>query len=203
MAQSDGAVEYTNYISVAVVSILLYRCTTSTLNKRIEKNSYFGCHKKLDGNCTRMLRGIVNKSEKQNPTKQQLFGHQPPISKSIQVRRIIHEGHRWRRKKQLVSDILPWTPSHGRASDRRQTKTYLQELCMDTGYHLEDLPEAMDNRDEWTERDRERQRESEKSMIAAHNDDDDEEEEEEEEEEDISNVIFLNLLIIIYLNLSE
>ena len=38
----------------AVVSILLYGCTTWTLTKRLEK--------KLDGNYTRMLRAILNKS---------------------------------------------------------------------------------------------------------------------------------------------
>ena len=38
----------------AVVSILLYGCTTLTLTKRLEK--------KLDANYTRMLRAILNKS---------------------------------------------------------------------------------------------------------------------------------------------
>ena len=38
----------------AVVSILLYGCTTWTLTKRLEK--------KLDGNYTKMLRAILNKS---------------------------------------------------------------------------------------------------------------------------------------------
>ncbi len=31
--------------------------------------------KKLDGNYTRMLRAILNKSWRQYPTKQQLYGH--------------------------------------------------------------------------------------------------------------------------------
>ena len=31
--------------------------------------------KKLDGNYTRMLRAILNKSWRQHPTKQQLYGH--------------------------------------------------------------------------------------------------------------------------------
>ncbi len=43
-----------SFFQAAVVSILLYECTTWTLNKRLEK--------KLDGNCTRMLRAILNKS---------------------------------------------------------------------------------------------------------------------------------------------
>ena len=61
-----------------VISILLYGCTTWTLTKRMEK--------KLDGNYTRMLRAILNKSWRQNPTKQQLYGHLPPITKTMKIR---------------------------------------------------------------------------------------------------------------------
>ena len=43
-----------SFFQAAVVSILLYGCTTWTLTKQLEK--------KLDGNCTRMLRAILNKS---------------------------------------------------------------------------------------------------------------------------------------------
>ena len=60
------------FFQAAVVSILLYGCTTWTLTKRLEK--------KLDGNFTRMLRAILNKSERQHPTKHQLYGHLPPIT---------------------------------------------------------------------------------------------------------------------------
>ena len=41
-----------NFFQAAVVSILLYGCTTWTLTKRLEK--------KLDGNYTKMLRAILN-----------------------------------------------------------------------------------------------------------------------------------------------
>ena len=78
-----------SFFQPAVVSIiLLYGCTTWTLTKRLEK--------KLDGNYTRMLRAILNKSWRQHPTRHQLYGHLPPITKTIQVRRTRHEGHSWR-----------------------------------------------------------------------------------------------------------
>ena len=57
---------------------LLYGCTRWTLTKRIEK--------KLDSNYTRMLRAILNKSWGQHPAKKQLYGHLPPITKTIKVR---------------------------------------------------------------------------------------------------------------------
>ena len=64
-----------SFFQAAVVSILLYGCTTWTLTKRLEK--------KLDGNYTRMLRAILNKSWRQHPTRRQLYGHLPPITKTI------------------------------------------------------------------------------------------------------------------------
>ena len=83
------------FFQAAVVSILLYRCTTYTLTKRMEK--------KLDGNYTRMLWAILNKSWKQQPTKQQLYGRLPPITKTIKVKRTRHTGHCRRRKDELIS----------------------------------------------------------------------------------------------------
>ena len=57
-----------------------------------------------------MLRAILNKSWRQHPTKHQLYGHLPPITKTIQARRIRHAGHCWRSKDELISDVLLWTP---------------------------------------------------------------------------------------------
>ena len=87
-----------SFFRAAVVSILLYGCTTWTLTKWMDK--------KLDGNYARMLRAILNKSWKQHPTKQQLYGHVPPITKTIKIRRTRHAGHCWRSRDGLISDIL-------------------------------------------------------------------------------------------------
>ena len=89
-----------SFFQAAVVSILLYGCTNWTLTKRLEK--------KLNGNYTRMLRAILNKSWQQHPTRHQLYGHLPPITKSIQARPSRHAGHCWRSKDELVSDEILW-----------------------------------------------------------------------------------------------
>ena len=133
-----------SFFQAAVTSILLYGCTTWTLTKRLEK--------KLDGNYTRMLRAILNKSWRQHPTRHQLYGHLPPITKTIQVRRTRHAGHCWRSKDELIRDVLLWTPTHGRAKAGRPARTYIQQLCEDTGCCPEDLPRAMSDREEWRER---------------------------------------------------
>ena len=71
-----------SFFQAAVVSILLYGCTTWTLTKRLER--------RLDGNYTRMLRAVFqcgfvvghcNKSWRQHPTRLQLYGHLPPSQK--------------------------------------------------------------------------------------------------------------------------
>ena len=61
-----------------------------------------------------MLRAILNKSWRQLPTKQQLYGHLPPITKTTKVRRTRRAEHCWRSRDELISDVLQWTPSHGR-----------------------------------------------------------------------------------------
>ena len=80
--------------------------------------------KKLDGNYTRMLRAILNKSWRQHPTRHQLYGHLPPITKTIQVWRTRHAGHCWRSKDELISDVLLWTPTYVQAKAGRPARTY-------------------------------------------------------------------------------
>ena len=133
-----------SFFQAAVVSILLNGCTTWTLTKRMEK--------KLDGNYTRILQAILNMSWRQRPTKQQLYGHLLPITKTIKIRRTRHAGHCWRSWDELISDVLQWVPSHGRAKAGQPARTYIQQLCADTGCSAENLPEAMDNREGWRER---------------------------------------------------
>ena len=133
-----------SFFKTAVVSILLYGCTTWTLTKRREK--------KLDGSYTRMLLAILNKSWRQHPTRHQLYGHLRPITKTIQVRRTRHAGHCWRSKDELISDVLLWTPTYGRAKAGRPARTYIQQVCEDTRCSLEDLPEAMNDREKWRDR---------------------------------------------------
>ena len=133
-----------SFFQAAVTSILLYGCTTWTLTKRLEK--------KLDGNYTRMLRAILNKSWQQHPTRHQLYSHLPPITKTIQVRRTRHAGHCWRSRDELIRDVLLWIPTHGRAKAGRPARTYIQQLCEDTGCCPEDLPRVMNDREEWRER---------------------------------------------------
>ena len=132
-----------SFFQAAVESILLDGCTTWTLTKRLEK--------KLDGNYSRILRAILNKSWRQQ-YGHQLYGHLLPITKTVQVGRTRHAGNCWRSRDELISDVLRLTPKYGRAKAERLARTYIQQTCDDTGCSPEDLPEAMNDREKWRER---------------------------------------------------
>ena len=99
-----------------------------------------------------MLRAILNKSWWQHPTRHQLYGHLPPITKTIQVRQTRHAGHCWRSTDELISDVLLWTAIYGQAKAGWPAWTYIQQLCEDTECSPEDLPEAMNDREKCRER---------------------------------------------------
>ena len=125
-----------NFFQAAILSIIQHGCTIWTLTKRREK--------KLDENCTRMLRAILNKSWKIHPTKQQLEKH--PNKKNLCRTQLVKEGRTHKRDSPM--DLF----TRNMQCVGRPTRTYLQQLFTDTGCNLEDLPEAMDDRDEWQER---------------------------------------------------
>ena len=105
------------------MSILLYGCNAWTLTTRIEK--------KLD---TTFIKQILR-----------VTSHKIP---AVRTR---HAGHCWRSKDDLKSDVFLRTPSHGQPSIGPSATTYPQQLCTDTGCSLEDLLEAMADRDEFRE----------------------------------------------------
>ena len=53
----------------------------------------------------------------------------------------------WRNRDELISDVLLWTLIYGRTKAGRPARTYIQQLCGDTGCSPEDLPEAMNDRE--------------------------------------------------------
>ena len=133
-----------SFFQATVLSILLYGWTTWTLTKRMEK--------KLDSSYARVIQAILNKSWRRHPAKQQLYGHLPPITKIIKIRRTRYSGHCCRSRDELIRDDHEWTPSHGRAKTGHPAPTYIHRLYVDTECNLKDLPEAMGNREVWRER---------------------------------------------------
>ena len=65
------------------------------------------------------------------------------------LRRTRYAGHCWRSRDELISDVLL---SHGRTKAGRPARAYISQLCEDTGCSSEDLPEVMNDREDWRER---------------------------------------------------
>ena len=147
------------FFQAAVVWTRLYGWTTWTLTEGMEK--------KIDGNYSRMMRAILNKSWRHYLIKQQLYDLLPAITKTIKIRQTRYAGHCWRCRDEIISDIFPWTSSNGRAKAEGPAITYKQQFFADTGCRPEDLPEEMDDRKGWWERSRI------SVLIAWHDDDDD------------------------------
>ena len=129
-----------SFFLAAVVSILLYGCTTWTLTKRLEKKTAFtqecweqhwispGGNTPQSTNYTATCLPSRKLSNLDEPDTQDTAGDE------------------------LISDVLVWTPTYGRAKAGRPARTYIQQLCEDTGCSPEDLPEAMNDREKWWER---------------------------------------------------
>ena len=135
--------------------------------------------KKLDGNYTRMLRAVLNQSWRQHPTKQQLYGHLSPITKTIQIRRTRHVRLCWRSKDKLKSDILRWTLLHERAKVGRPARAYIQQLYAEKDVAWKTSPER------WTI-ETDGKRGSVKSDQAARHDDEDDIERERKRKQVVS-----------------
>ena len=73
----------------------------------------------------------------------------PPASLKLS-KSVKQDGHCWKSKDELISNVLLWTPSHGRASIG--PPAYLQQLYVDTGCSQEDLQDVKDNQDNWQKR---------------------------------------------------
>ena len=114
---------------------------------------YLGANKTAGEKAGRQLHKNAARNIEQvleaTPHKHQLYGHLPPIMKTIQVRRTRHARHCWRRRDELINNVLPWTPTYGRSKAGQPARTYIQQLCEDTGCSPEDLPEAMNDREKW------------------------------------------------------
>ena len=83
-----------------------------------------------------MLRAVLNKFWKQNPTKQQLYRPLPPISQTILKEQDMLD---WRSEEELTSNVILCAPTHGPTSFGRPAKTSIHQFFEDTGCRQEDL----------------------------------------------------------------
>ena len=104
-----------SFFQAAVVSVLLYGCTTWMLSKRIEKKekAWRQLHKNAANNIEQVLEAAPHKTAA-------AVRHLPPIMKTIQVRWTRHAGYCWKSREwthkwRTPVNPLTWT-SKGRTS---------------------------------------------------------------------------------------
>ena len=69
------------------------------------------------------------------------------VTETIRKQRMRFTGQCWRADNELVSTVLLWGPQHGQRSRGRPAKTYIDQLVEDTECTLDELPNAMNDRD--------------------------------------------------------
>ena len=129
------------FFRAIVESVLLYGSSAWTLTKRLEN--------KLDETYRQMLRPILNIHYSTHASREHLYGNLAQITSAIKGRRTRFAGHCYRSKDEVVSDLILWTPKHGKAKVKLPSKTYNKQLTEDADCQLEDLPKAMEDREYW------------------------------------------------------
>ena len=71
------------------------------------------------------------------------------ITDTLMIRRLRFIGHCWRKKDEVISDLLLWEPKHGARKRGRPALTYVDQLQNDTGLSIAELKNIMENRKEW------------------------------------------------------
>ena len=101
---------------------------------------------RIDGTYTRMLRAVLGVSWKEHKTNKELYGNLPKITDTLTIRRLRFLGHCWRKKDEVISDLLRWEPKHGARKRGRPATTYVDQLRNDTGLSIAELKSIMENR---------------------------------------------------------
>ena len=127
-----------NIFKSVVEPILLYGSETWTLSAKLEK--------RLDGTYTNLLRRVRCLSWKAHNTLAEIYGSLNRISDVLRQRRLEYAGHCQRADKEVISSLLLWKPS-GKVQSRRLT--YVDTIIRDSGVPLENLKQAMADRDAW------------------------------------------------------
>ncbi len=129
-----------HFFRAAVESILMYGAESWTVTSALEK--------RLNGSYTRLLRAALNVSWREHVTNKDLYGEIPKLSDTIKWRRLSFAGHCWR-GKEIAKDLLFWEPSTGKRRRGRPAKTYIEQICEDSGLTVEELKTKMGDREGW------------------------------------------------------
>ena len=133
------------YICVSLCVCVCMCVSLSSFSQLNENYIYiYTLHKNVASNIEQVLAATLHKA----PTIQPPSSHHenyPSYTNQTCWTLLVKQGR-------VISDVLLWTPIYGRVKAGRPARTYIQQLCEDTGCSPEDLPEAMNDSEKWRER---------------------------------------------------
>ena len=95
---------------------------------------------------TRILRVVLNISEKQHSTKNEFYSNIPPVSSTVRDRRLTFAGYCFTSKRELASGLVLWQPLHSFRTLGRPSKTFVDKLAGDMDYQTWDLKNLTNDR---------------------------------------------------------
>ena len=128
------------FFRATVESVLLYGAECWTMTGKMRN--------RLDGTYTTAQSSSWSFLE-EHKTNKELYGNLPKITDTLMIRRLRFIGHCWRKKDEVISDLLLWEPKHGARKRGRPATTYVDQLRNDTGLSIAELKSIMGNRKEW------------------------------------------------------
>ena len=136
-AKQRGGLRLSGYWSCVSVSVLLYRCTLRNADETHREKAIWTLHKNSEC-CNEILEAALNKTTAARPPTSYLINYPSKTSKTYQVL-LEKQGrsHKWR----FLADSGTWSCRCWSASKEKY------QLYVDTGFSLEDLLRAMDDRD--------------------------------------------------------
>ena len=129
------------FFRVTVESVLLYGAECWKMTGKMSN--------RLDGSYTRMLRAVLGVSWKEYKTNKELYGNLPQITDTLMIRRLRFIGHCWRKKDEVISELLLWEPKQSTRKRGRPVLTYVDQLPNDAGLSIAELKSIMESRKEW------------------------------------------------------
>ncbi|KAI8485127.1 hypothetical protein Bbelb_370520 [Branchiostoma belcheri] len=96
-----------------------------------------------------MLRRVHNVHWEQHLTNKELYAGLPKLTTKIRTRRLRFAGHTLRNCREIASNLVLWSPAHGRRRPGRPPLTYPDVLRRDVGLQAQDMGKAMQDRDYW------------------------------------------------------
>ena len=124
-----------------VESVFLYGSAAWTLTETLAK--------KIDGCFTRLLRSALGFTWKDHVSNKELYAEVPKATDTVKQKRLKLAGHCYRHPEEAASNLVLWTPNHGKRGRGRPARTFVQQLRDDTGLQEREMASLMLSRDQW------------------------------------------------------